>query len=150
MNIVLYRNNSVPNKVSKSLTQVQSIDGNLRSSSSMLAPNFLLVGASLTSVNYNYFKVTEWNRYYFLGPVEFHLNGTVTITGAIDPLMSFADDIKRTRAIIERQENLWNMYLNDPGVIMNQRTKHKIIAFPNSFNDFSYILALAGNGQTAN
>lgn len=146
MTIVLYKNNSVPNKVDKSLTQVASVSGTLRADTSMLAPTFLLMTAS---INFNYFKVVEWDRYYFLGPVEYGLSGTITISGAIDILMSFSSDIKKARAIVERQENLWNMYLNDNTIMMNQNAKHKIIKFPNSFNDFSYILALAGNGQTA-
>lgn len=149
MTITLYRNSSIPNKVVKNLTQVTSITGTLRAGTSILSPSILLEGASLTSINYNYFKVNEWNRYYFLGPVEYGIKDTVTITGVVDVLMSFASDILKARAIIERQENLWNMYLNDNGVIMNQNYKHKIKKFPNSFNDFSYILALAGNGQTA-
>lgn len=147
MTILLYRNSSVPNKVVKSITLAHTVEGTMRSDTSMLAPVFMLTG-SPASLNYNYFKVQEWNRYYFLGPVEYGTNGTLTITGALDPLMSFASDIKKASAIIERQEFVYNMFLNDPLVMMNQNAKHKVIAFPNSFSAYSYILALAGNGQS--
>lgn len=147
MNIVLYTNSSVPNMVTKQLTQVHSVTGTLRAGTSMLAPTFVLTGARAT-LSYNYFKVTDWDRYYFLGPVEYTLEGVITISGVLDPLMSFADDIRSARAIVERQEFVYNMYLNDGNYLMRQDCKHKVVAFPNSFNDFSYILALAGNGQS--
>ena len=148
MTINLYSNGSVPNKVNKSLSLVYTVTGTLRAGTSILSPTFLLTGTP-ANLAYNYFQVVEWQRYYFLGPVEFNIQITITITGAIDVLMSFSEDIYRTRAILDRQENLWNMYLNDGALITNQNNKHKIIAFPNSFDNFSYVLALAGNGQTS-
>lgn len=148
MTIKLYNNTSVPNKVDKNLSLVYTVTGTLRAGTSILSPTFLLTGTP-ANLSYNYFQVEEWGRYYFLGPVEFNIQNTLTITGAIDVLMSFSQDISKSRAILDRQENLWNMYLNDGALITNQNSKHKIIAFPNSFDDFSYILALAGNGQTS-
>ena len=146
MTLILYRNASVPNKVVKNLTQVAQIAGNLRQGTSVLSPVFTIVGEH-ANVSYNYFKVTEWNRYYFTGSAKFEINGTMTLSGVIDPLMSFSDDIKKARAIIKRQEFIYNLYLDDERLMMNQNPKHKIVKFPNGFNDFSYILALAGNGQ---
>lgn len=148
MTIVLYKNSSAANVANKSLSAIHTITGTLRAGTSMLSPSFMLTGAPAT-INYNYFKVEEWGRYYFLGPPEYSTNGTVTITGVIDVLMSFYSDIQNARVILDRQEFLWNMYLNDNAVMTNQNSKHKIIAFPNRFDDFSYILALAGNGQIA-
>lgn len=148
MTITLYRNSSVPNKVDKSLTQVAQLSGALRSGTSVISPSFLITGANAT-LNFNYFKVEEWSRYYFTGPPKMELNGTMILNGMVDVLMSFSTDIRKSRAIIARQEFLYNLYLNDNKVMMDQNPKHKIIAFPNSFTDFSYILAIAGNGQIA-
>lgn len=146
MTITLYKNASVPNKVDKSLTQIAQLTGSLRTGTSVISPSFLITGAN-ASLDFNYFKVEEWNRYYFTGPPKIEITGSMVLNGMVDVLMSFASDIRKARAIIDRQEFIYNMYLNDNKVMMNQNTKHKIIAFPNSFNDFSYILALAGNGQ---
>lgn len=146
MTIVTYRNNSVANKVAKNLTTVDTISGTLRFGTSMMSPTFLIVGTPALA-EFNYFKVEEWGRYYFAGPKRYEINNTLTISGVVDVLMSFKDDILKARAIIERQENVFNMYLDDQNVVMNQNPKHKIVAFPNSFTDYSYVLALAGNGQ---
>lgn len=147
MTLTLYRNSSVANKVVKSLSQVAEITGTLRQGTSVLSPVFVIVGEH-ANLSYNYFKVHEWNRYYFTGSAQFEVNGTMTLSGVIDPLMSFADDIKRARAIVRRQEFLYNLYLDDERVTMNQNPMHKVIKFPIGFNGFSYILALAGNGQS--
>lgn len=149
MTIVLYRNSSVANKVDKNITEVATLTGALRSGTSVISPSFLITGTN-ANLNFNYFKVEEWNRYYFTGPPKMEVTGTMVLNGMVDVLMSFKSDIRKTRAIISRQEFLYNMYLDDAKVVMNQNPKHKIVAFPNSFNDFSYILAIAGNGQIAN
>ena len=146
MNIVLYRNNSVANKVIKNLTTVATITGTLKYETTVISPSIII---ERNSFDFNYFKVTEWNRYYFLGTSDFGINGMITMNGNIDVLMSFSSDILNARAILLRQENLWNMYLSDSSIVMNQNAKHRIIKFPNSFSNFSYILALAGNSQTA-
>ena len=67
MTITLYKNESVPNKVDKSVTQVAQLSGALRSGTSVISPSFLITGAN-AQLNFNYFKVEEWNRYYFTGP----------------------------------------------------------------------------------
>lgn len=149
MTIVLYRNSSVANKVDKNITEVATLTGALRSGTSVISPSFLITGTN-ANLNFNYFKVEEWNRYYFTGPPKMEITGTMVLNGMVDVLMSFKSDIRKARAIISRQEFLYNMYLDDNKVVMNQNPKHKIAAFPNSFNDFSYILAIAGNGQIAN
>ncbi len=146
MTIILYQNTSVANKVDKILHLQDTLQGTLRQGTSVLAPSFLITGAN-ASLSFNYFKVEEWSRYYFMTSPKFYVNGSMTLNGVIDPLMSFSADIKAAKGIIKRQEFLYNLYLNDDRVMMNQNAKHKIVAFPNSFDEFSYILALAGNGQ---
>ena len=66
---------------------------------------------------------------------------------SVDVLMTFRDEIKNMEAIIKRQENNYNLYLDDGIFKAYQNTKHKLLKFPNGFSDFSYILALAGNGE---
>lgn len=145
MTIVLYKNHSVANKVIKNLTTVATITGTLKHETTVISPSIMI---ERDDFDFNYFKVVDWNRYYFLGTSDFGTNHMITMNGNIDVLMSFSSDILKARAIILRQENLWNMYLSDSSIVMRQDAMHKIIKFPNSFNNFSYILALAGNSQT--
>ena len=145
MTISLYRNDSPANFVTKNITLIESISGTLRKPASVTDP-VITIGRS-SPVGFNYLYIPEFNRYYFLKSSVSVSNGLVCIEGHVDVLMSFADRIRAANAIIFRQENNWNLYLDDGSFKVYQNPKHKLIRFPNSINNFSYILALAGNNQ---
>lgn len=145
MTITLYNNSSPANFVSKSLTTVATLDGTLRDSTSITDPVVSIAYNSPTG--FNYFRVNEFGRYYFLKQVVVVSNSLITISGHVDVLVTYADKIRQSDAIIFRQENKWNLYLDDGSFRAYQNPKHKLIKFPNGISDYSYILALAGNNQ---
>ena len=145
MTVILYNNTSAPNVVSKSLSTVDTLTGTLRIATSVTDPVIQIRRDS--PVGFNYFKIEEFNRYYFLKGVNVGTNGLITISGHVDVLMTYASAIRNSTGVIFRQENLWNLYLDDGSFKCYQNPKHKIQTFPNSFDDFSYVFAVAGNGQ---
>jgi len=145
MTITLYNNPSAANVVSKSITRVDTLTGNLRSPTSITDPVVQIQRSS--PIGFNYFYIAEFSRYYFLKSVTVGTTGLITISGHVDVLMSFADDIRNTKAVIFRQENRYNLYLDDGTFKCYQNPKHKIKTFPNAFNDFSFIFAIAGNAE---
>lgn len=147
MTISLYRNDSPANFVTKDITLIESINGTLRKPTSVSDPVITISRAS--PVGFNYFYIPEFSRYYFLKSSVSTANGLVTIEGHVDVLMSFADRIRAANAIIFRQENVWNLYLDDGTFKVYQNPRHKLIRFPNGITDYSYILALAGNNQSS-
>lgn len=147
MTITLYNNNSPANFVSKSVSVVATLDGTLRDSTSITDPVITIARNSPTG--FNYFRVNEFGRYYFLKHVVIVSNSLITISGHVDVLMTYADKIRQSDAVIFRQENKWNLYLDDGSFRAYQNPKHKIIRFPIGVSDFSYVLALAGNNQTS-
>lgn len=145
MTISLYRNDSPANFVTKVVTLIESINGTLRKPTSVSDP--VITIGRVSPVGFNYFYIPEFERYYFLKSSVSMANGLVTVEGHVDVLMSFADRIRAANAIIFRQENDWNLYLDDGTFKVYQNPKHKLIRFPNGISDYSYILALAGNNQ---
>ncbi len=147
MTIKLYKNNSPANYVSKTLTNEESLSGTMRTPTSVTDPVIMLQRSS--PVGFNYFYIPDFNRYYFLKSSVATAANLVTIEGHVDVLMTYSDRIRAANAIIFRQENDWNLYLDDGIFKTYQNPKHKLIKFPNRIEDFSYILALAGNNQTS-
>ena len=143
MIIRLYNNTSSANQVAKQLTLVEELSGNLRDPSSIVDPTIIIERNS--PVGFNYFHIPEFNRYYFLTGVSSDSRNLVAIAGHCDVLMSYANQIKASNAIIRRNEFLFNLYLDDGIFKAYQNTKHKQLAFPHGFTDYSYVLALAGN-----
>lgn len=146
MTIRLYLNSSPANYVNKSITQVGSdLVGYLREASSVVDPVITIERSDPTGFNYVY--IPEFNRYYFVEGIGSDLNNLVSISLHVDVLMTYKAQIATMKAVIKRQENVYNTYLDDGIYKAYQNPKHKIVKFPYGFTDFSYILALAGNGE---
>lgn len=145
MTIKLYQNASPPDYVNKEIVLIDEIEGTLRAPTSILNPTITFERASLSG--FNYAHIPEFNRYYYLGGVSSEVNGLISVSFIVDVLMSAKDAIYNMYAIIKRQENQYNLYLDDGIFKGYQNTKHKIIRLPYGFTDYSYVLALAGNGS---
>lgn len=145
MFINLYNNTSPPNYVSKSIAEVISLEGTLREPTSIIDP--VVIVERNSPMGFNYAHIPIFNRYYFITGISSEANSLVAIAMHVDVLMTYKEQIANMNAIIKRQENQYNLYLDDGIFKAYQNTKHKIIKFPYGFNDFSYILALAGNGE---
>lgn len=145
MFINLYNNTSPPNYVNKSITEVISLEGTLREPTSIIDPVVIIERNS--PIGFNYAHIPIFNRYYFVTGISSETNNLVAIAMHVDVLMTYREQIANMNAIIKRQENQYNLYLDDGIFKAYQNTKHKIIKFPYGFNNFSYILALAGNGE---
>ena len=148
MNITLYNNTSEVNKVSKSLATVKTLTGTLRDESSLITPVFRveLSASELTNINYMYIK--EFQRYYFITDITVVRNGLVELKGRIDVLQTYKDDIKGNTAIIERQENEYNMYLNDSEFMTYNYNQLNTKLFPNGFGSSTYYYLTVAGGYT--
>lgn len=145
MTIKLYNNLSDKIVVDKNITQIGSdITGTLREDCSIIDPVIALegtVGSNIAKCNYAY--ITEFGRYYYINNIvcrgnlfELHMH--------VDVLMSHRGAIRSNNAVISRQENKYNLYLQD-GVFKAQANPHyQICKFPSGFNSFNYILAVSG------
>lgn len=147
MYINLYRNNSPPNYVNKSITEVVSLEGTLREPTSIIDP--VVIIERDTPMGFNYVHIPAFSRYYFVTGISSESNSLVAVAMHVDVLMTYRAEIAQMHAIIKRQENQYNLYLDDGIFKAYQNTKHKLLKFPNGFTSFSYILALAGNGPSS-
>lgn len=139
-----YRNESENNKLDKSIVNVTTAIGDLRDNTSIIDP-IIEVGASLeTLAGANYVVIPTFNRSYFITDMVSTNNGLVVVYCHVDVLRSFRDEIRANRGIVFRQENNWNLYLNDGVLEMYQNPIVTTHEFPTAFNGQSYILALAG------
>lgn len=145
MTIKLYSNTSPPNYLNKSIAEVDTLEGTLREPTSIIDPTVTIMRSNPTGFNYAY--IPEFNRYYYVTGVSSEFNGLVAVAMHCDVLMTYKDAIANMSAIIKRQENEYNTYLDDGIFKAYQNSKHKLMKFPYGFNAMSYVLALAGNAE---
>lgn len=146
MTIVTYSNMSDNNVVNKELSQLNSFTGTLRESTDLLNPTIRLTNIptnSLTKMNYLYSP--ELGRYYFVTNIQIVRENVFDIECHVDVLMTYAAEIKAQTAVIKRQENLWNLYLDD-GIFKVYNNPNIVTkAFPSGFTTQNFVLAVAGN-----
>ncbi len=72
-------------------------------------------------------------------------NNLWEITARVDVLSTYAIQIRAQTAVIKRQENSWNLYLDDPQFKVYQNPNIVVKNFPNGFSTQNFVLAVAGS-----
>lgn len=146
MQIILYKNNSEPERFTKSLSGSLTLSGTVRGETNVINPEILIEGSPDDfPSDYNYAYIPEFERYYFINEVTAFRNNVTVLFMHVDVLMSFKDDILSNNAIVDKQALAGNMYLNDGSWVHESREFYTIKSFQNGFNDDGeYILITAG------
>lgn len=142
--IKLQTNTSEKNSITKKLTDVKTVSGVLKDTTSIVDPVILIEMDLADAVKVNYLTISTFGRSYFVNNVKSVRQGLVEFTCHVDVLTSFADAIKKNSAIIQRQENKWNLYLNDGTFKIYQNPNVLTKAFPSGFTTQEFVLAVAG------
>ena len=143
-NIVLQRNNSEMNSVSKSVDNLFTVSGVLKEDTSIIDP-VIKIECDLSAVTgCNYLSIPAFGRSYFVNNIRSIRNRLVEFSCHVDVLSSFSSEIRGNTAIIKRQENAWNLYLNDGSFKVYQNPNVLTKAFPSGFTTQEFVLAIAG------
>ena len=144
-NIILMRNNSEANRLTKVTQDLLSVSGTLKEQTSIIDP-VIKIQADLTALKYcNYMYIPEFGRYYFVNDIKSVTNSIIEVSGHVDVLSTYAQEIRSNTAITRRQENNWNLYLNDGTFRVYQDPKVITKAFPSGFTTQEFVLAVAGS-----
>ena len=141
-----FTNLSEDNRVSKTLQQIGVYDCTLKSTTSIIDPTLVLTTGLDSLVGCNYLWIPSFGRYYFVQDIVSLTATTVALRCHVDVLMSFKDQILANKAIVMRQQNKYNLLLNDSVLRTYQNPKVVCKRFAGGFprTDYSFILATAG------
>ena len=140
----LYINKSDKRRVEKDLQLMKELDVELKGDVDVANPVMILSGDVEEYAALNYAHVGAFGRYYFLEPPRALPGGLVEISGHVDVLSTCKMQLLASKAVVERQESYYNLYLND-GTF--QATANDLVVtkkFSAGFSTPSYILILAG------
>lgn len=143
--ISFYVNNSEKNKVDKSLNLITTISGALKDTTSIIDPVIVIEGDLSSFTNCNYMIIDTFGRSYFVNNIRSVSNGLIEISAHVDVISTYKDSIRSNRAIIKRQQNSWNLYLNDGSLKVYQNPEVIVRAFPSGFTKQEFVLAVAGS-----
>lgn len=129
MTIVLYKNNSDINYLDKNLELIDSLTGSLRGECSVTDPT-ILIESEYVFANVNYFYIPEFNRYYYVKSITSVNTNLWLISGHVDVLGTYKEAIRANDALVTRQQNLYNLYLDDDRLHITSRRLHATKTFP--------------------
>lgn len=143
--IVLYGNTSDKATVYKKLTTLREMDFNMLGECSVENPTIQLTkgdGNIINQCNYSY--IPQLGRYYYVVDHSQMSNGLWKLSLKVDPLMTYKESFMNLSATIERQENEYNLYLNDGAFKVYQNDRIQTKAFNESFpTNGSYLVTVA-------
>ena len=143
--VALQSNASPKNQIDKSVTCVLSVSGTLKEGTSVIDPVILVQAPLSTLVTANYMAISAFGRSYFITDIRSIRNDLVEISGHVDVLSTYAAGIRGNNAIIYRQENDWNLYLDDGSFQIYQNPSVLTRPFPSGFSTLEFVLAVAGS-----
>lgn len=146
MNITLYNTKSPNNTVNKTLTNAYNITVQLKTPTNVLKPTIILGGVNITGYNYCY--IPDFGRYYYISDMATEYANINERTLEVDSLMSWGSGIKGLFAIVERQQNFYNLYLPDLQFPNLAYKRVQTFTFPQQpLNiDGTLLLAVCGKG----
>ena len=143
MIINLYNNESPANKISKSVTLLAALEGQLVNETNVVAPVVRIYNAAFPA--FNYAQIPEFNRYYFLRDVRQIRNDVWEISLESDALMSF--NLNNVSGVLVESQAGGNNYLEHRHFVRTAKSKTNILTFGSGLLDSGeYILITAGGG----
>ena len=144
-NVTLQRNNSERNKLTKDISEILTVSGELKTETSIIDP-VIMIECDLSAVTgCNYMTIQTFGRSYFVNNIRSIRTGLVEFSCHVDVLSTFASEIRENTAIVRKQENNWNLYLNDGSFKIYQNPNVLTKAFPSGFTTQEFVLAVAGS-----
>ena len=144
--VTLYNNTSDSNVLTKTITQVATLQCALKDATELMNPVLRMASDVITSgVNYCY--IPSLGRYYFVRNKRQMTAGMVEVELHVDVLMSFPDVIANSQGyVLNSASKPWE-YIDSPNWVRDLRQRTDTVEFANGFNESpEYILMTVGGG----
>lgn len=143
--ITLYVNSSENNRVTKSLSSGTTFTCDFKDQSSIYKPS-VLIGTSTNLTGFNYAEISDFNRKYFVIDIVVVRAGLYLLKLKTDVLSTWGSQVLAQPAVIARQENEFNLYLDDPEFKVYNNKQFDCFNFSSPFSkSLNFLLTVAGD-----
>lgn len=105
MDVIFYKCSDDPRSLNKTYTDEKRKTCTVYAECSILNPSILLrYDAGL--IHHNYMYIPEWGRYYFVSSMSVATGKQMIVTGSVDVLQTYKDEIKNCPATCIRNEGV--------------------------------------------
>ena len=141
--ISLQNNSSPINKIGKAISTINTVSGDLKNESDVIRPEILIESDS-SILSANYMTIDTFHRKYFIEEIQSVRTNLWLVKAHVDVLETYASQILSNTAVVLRQENNFNLLLNDGVFKCRQDPRISYRKFPSGLGDFNYILITQG------
>lgn len=141
--ISLQNNSSPINKIGKAISTITTVSGDLKNESDVIRPEILIESDS-SILSANYMTIDTFNRKYFIEEIQSVRTNLWLVKAHVDVLETYASQILSNTAVVVRQENNFNLLLNDGVFKCRQDPRISYRKFPSGLGDFNFILITQG------
>ena len=141
--IKLQNNQSPVNKIGKILYEVATVTGDLKNESEVISPEILIQSDS-SILSANYMTIDTFHRKYFIEEIQSVRTNLWLVKAHVDVLETYASKILSNTAVVLRQENNFDLLLNDGVFKCKQDPRISYRKFSSGLGDFNYILITQG------
>lgn len=137
-----YKNTSDDKRIDKTLQTIRTVNIDYKDNTSVVRPTIkVLVFAEVFDCNYVY--LSDFKRYYFVREVTVSQQHVI-LTLEEDVRFTLRAGIRNCRAIIKRQERLFDAYLDDEKFKAEGYTRIQTFTFGSGFTQNAFLLTIAG------
>lgn len=146
MDVKLCNTSDPREKVKKTVTSGSTFSCVLKEGTSVFNP-VIILQTDAAVYNFNYMHIPLFSRFYFITDIRSIGNNRWEIQGHVDVLNTYASGILNNDAVIKRQQNLYNLYLNDPDfqTYNNDVIQTKKFTDSEFSKNLTYVLAINGS-----
>lgn len=141
--ISLQNNSSPINKIGKAISTITTVSGDLKNESDVIRPEILIESDS-SILSANYMTIDTFHRKYFIEEIQSVRTNLWLVKAHVDVLETYASQILSNTAVVLRQENNFNLLLNDGVFKCKQDPRISYRKFPSGLGDFNFILITQG------
>ena len=141
--ISLQNNSSPINKIGKAISTITTVTGSLKNESDVIRPE-ILIECDSSILSANYMTIDTFHRKYFIEEIQSVRTNLWLVKAHVDVLETYASQILSNTAVVLRQENNFNLLLNDGVFKCKQDPRIFYRKFPSGLGDFNYILITQG------
>ena len=148
MTIELQHTNDPNNKILKNVSSLGILTGSLKDNCSVIDPVITVDFSGITDFfTCNYAYITEFARHYHVRDITVINSTMAEITLHCDVLMTFSAGLLAAPCIVSKNQNRFNLYINDPNYKCQQRNYILMNEFPSGFDldSSKFIVACLGS-----
>lgn len=150
LTVTLKVNSSPVEKIGKDISTGTDFTCRLKEECNILKP-VIIVTSSSSLAGFNYMYIADFGRYYFIDNIKLLHNNLWEISGHVDVLETYKTAILANDAVIKRQQNMYNLYLDDPEFKTYNYERIQTLQFPGSagmYKNLKYVLVVNGSYET--